>query len=61
MTLLQKQPRYAGVVNNADYKDAVDKLIHTTDGAPYATSPTYIDNIILIIEQFDLTSWDTKR
>ena len=57
---ITETPRYAGVVNNADYKDAVDKLIHTTDGAPYATSPTYIDNIILIIEQFDLTSWDTR-
>lgn len=57
---ITETPRYAGVVNNADYKDAVDKLIHTTDGAAYATSPTYIDNIILIIEQFDLTSWDTR-
>ena len=53
-------PRYAGVVNNADYKDAVDKLIHTTDGAPYATSPTYIKNVISIIEQYGLTSWDKR-
>ena len=39
-------PRYAGVVNNSDYRDAVDKLIHTTDGLAYATSPTYIQNVI---------------
>ena len=53
-------PRYAGVVNNADYRDAVDKLIHTTDGAPYATSPTYINNVISIIEQYNLTKWDVR-
>ena len=52
--------RYAGVVNNGNYKDAVDKLIHTTDGAPYATSPTYIKNVISIIEQYGLTSWDKR-
>lgn len=54
-------PRYAGVVNNSDYKSAVDKLIHTTDGAPYATSPTYIQNVISIIEQYGLTSWDKRE
>ena len=53
-------PRYAGVVNNADYRDAVNKLIHTTDGAPYATSPTYINNVISIIEQYNLTKWDVR-
>ena len=53
-------PRYAGVVNNANYRDAVDKLIHTTDGAPYATSPTYINNVISIIEQYNLTKWDVR-
>ena len=40
MILSQVHQDNAGVVNNADYRDAVDKLIHTTDGAPYATSPT---------------------
>ena len=54
-------PRYAGVVNNANYKSAVDKLIHTTDGAPYATSPTYIQNVISIIEQYGLTEWDKRE
>lgn len=48
------------MVNNADYRDAVDKLIHTTDGAPYATSPTYINNVISIIEQYNLTKWDVR-
>lgn len=54
-------PRYAGVVNNSDYKSAADKLIHTTDGAPYATSPTYIQNVISIIEQYGLTKWDARE
>jgi len=42
------------------YKDAVDKLIHTTDGAPYATDPNYISKIISIIEQYGLTEWDSR-
>lgn len=54
-------PRYAGVVNNSDYRDAVDKLIHTTDGLAYATSPTYIQNVISIIEQYGLTEWDKRE
>lgn len=54
-------PRYAGVVNNSDYKNAVDKLIHTTDGLAYATSPTYIQNVISIIEQYGLTEWDARE
>lgn len=57
---LADTPRYAGVINNSDYKDAVDKLIHTTDGAPYATDPNYISKVISIIEQYDLTQYDTR-
>lgn len=53
-------PRYAGVVNNSDYKSAVDKLIHTTDGLAYATSPDYIKNVISIIEKYGLTKWDER-
>ena len=55
---LRDTPRYANALNNSDYKDAVDKLIHTTDGAPYATDPEYINKIISIIEDFNLTEWD---
>ena len=54
-------PRYCNALNNPDYKDAVDKLIHTTDGAPYATDPEYINKIISIIEQYNLTEWDKKE
>ena len=55
---LRDTPRYANALNNSDYKDAVDKLIHTTDGLAYATDPCYIDKIISIIEQYNLTEWD---
>jgi hypothetical protein len=58
---LEKTPRYAGALNNSNYKDTVDKLIHTTDGAPYATDPNYISKIISIIEQYNLTIWDNKE
>lgn len=52
--------RYGKALNNSDYKDTVDKLIHTTDGAPYATDPNYISKIVSIIEQYGLTEWDSR-
>ena len=55
---LRDTPRYCNALNNPDYRDAVDKLIHTTDGAPYATDPEYISKVISIIEQYNLTEWD---
>ena len=58
---LRDTPRYANALNNSDYKDAVDKLIHTTDGAPYATDPEYINKIISIIEQYNLAEWDKRE
>ena len=58
---LRDTPRYANALNNSDYKDAVDKLIHTTDGAPYATDPEYISKVISIIEQYNLTEWDKRE
>lgn len=57
---LRDTPRYANALNNSDYKDAVDKLIHTTDGLPYATDPDYISKIISIIEGYNLTEWDAR-
>ena len=57
---LRDTRRYCNALNNYDYKDAVDKLIHTTDGAPYATDPNYISKIISIIEQYGLTEWDSR-
>ena len=58
---LANTPRYAKALNNSDYRDAVDKLIHTTDGAPYATDPEYISKVISIIEQYNLTAWDKRE
>lgn len=58
---LRDTPRYANALNNSDYRDAVDKLIHTTDGAPYATDPEYISKVISIIEQYNLTEWDVRE
>ena len=58
--LITKNPRYAKVKNNPDYKAAVDGLIHTTDGLSYATSPTYIEKVISIIEEFNLTRFDVR-
>jgi hypothetical protein len=52
--------RYCNALNNCDYRDAVDKLIHTTDGAAYATDPHYISKIISIIEQYNLIEWDAR-
>ena len=58
---LRDTPRYAKALNNPNYKDAVDKLIHTLDGAPYATDPNYISKVISIIEQYNLTAWDARE
>ena len=58
---LANTPRYAKALNNPNYKDAVDKLIHTLDGAPYATDPEYISKVISIIEQYNLTAWDKRE
>ena len=58
---LASTPRYAKALNNYDYKDAVDKLIHTTDGLAYATDPNYISKIVSIIEQYNLTEWDARE
>ena len=58
---LRDTPRYKNALNNTDYKDAVDKLIHTADGFPYATDPNYIDTIIKIIERYNLTSFDERN
>ena len=54
-------PRYAKALNNPNYRDAVDKLIHTTDGLAYATDPNYISKVVSIIEQYNLTEWDARE
>ena len=58
---LANTPRYAKALNNPNYKDAVDKLIHTTDGLAYATDPNYISKVVSIIEQYNLTEWDARE
>ena len=57
---LANTPRYAKALNNSDYRDAVDKLIHTTDGLAYATDPNYISKVVSIIEKYNLTEWDAR-
>lgn len=57
---LANTPRYAGVINNSNYKDAVDKLIHTVDGLAYATDPDYINKVVSIIEKYNLTRFDVR-
>lgn len=57
---LRDTKRYGKALNNPNYRDAVDKLIHTTDGAPYATDPHYISKVVSIIEQYGLTKWDEE-
>ena len=58
---LATTPRYANALNNPNYKDAVDKLIHTVDGLAYATDPNYISKVVSIIEQYNLTEWDARE
>ena len=58
---LASTPRYAKALNNPNYRDAVDKLIHTTDGLAYATDPNYISKVVSIIEQYNLTEWDARE
>lgn len=55
---LATTPRYKRALNEPDYRKAVDGLIHTLDGAPYATDPDYISKIVSIISQYNLTEWD---
>lgn len=57
VNLITTSPRYAGAVNNPDYKSAI-RAIHS---GGYATSPTYADDIISIIEDFDLTRFDVRE
>jgi len=49
--------RYDRALNKSDYHEAIDGLINTYD-YPYATDPEYIENIVSIIEYFDLTQYD---
>lgn len=46
--------RYAGAVNNTDYKAAVTAI----KKGGYATDPNYISNVCAIIKKYNLTQYD---
>ncbi len=49
--------RYDNLIGETDYKEACRKI--KEDG--YATSPTYTERLIKLIEQYDLTKFDAKE
>jgi hypothetical protein len=48
--------RYAGAVNNADAESAITAI----KNGGYATSPTYVKNVMSIINTYNLTQYDTR-
>lgn len=57
---ITKTPRYRLACNNKSAGDTVYRLIHTVDGKPYATAPRYVERVLKIIKQYDLTKWDVR-
>lgn len=55
--LLTKNKRYAGAVNNPDYKSAVTAI----KAGGYATSPDYVQKVTSIIVKYNLTAYDTRE
>ena len=51
---LSGKSRYANLIGEIDYKEACRKV--KEDG--YATSPTYTEKLIALIERYDLTKYD---
>lgn len=54
-------PRYANCLNNANYKEVIYNLQHTTDGLAYATDIDYCEKVTSIIEKYNLTEYDKKE
>lgn len=52
---LRGSKRYKAVVGERDYK----KACHAIHSAGYATDPEYANKLIKLIEQYDLTQWDS--
>lgn len=52
---LSSKSRYANLIGETDYKEACRKI--KEDG--YATSPTYTEKLISLIERYELTKFDT--
>lgn len=57
--LITTSPRYAGAVNNPDYRSAVTAIRM----GGYATAPAkeYINSVCSIIEDFNLTQYDVRE
>lgn len=55
-SFLSGKPRYANLIGERDYKEACRKI--KEDG--YATSPTYTEKLISLIERYDLMKFDTE-
>ena len=51
-----KNLRYAGLEGETDYRKAITII----KNGGYATSPTYIDSVCKVIEQWNLTKYDAK-
>jgi hypothetical protein len=58
--LITNSKLYQKVVNEPDYKKAVNGLINTGFGYGYATDPNYVKKVISIIENYNLTRFDTR-
>lgn len=54
--LITGNGRYAGAVNNHDYRSAVQAI----KNGGYATDPNYVGKIISIIEKYGLTEYDAQ-
>lgn len=52
--LICNNPRYAGAVNVAD----AEKAITAIKNGGYATAPNYVDSVMSIITQYNLTQYD---
>lgn len=54
--LICNNARYAGAVNQKDAKTAITAI----KNGGYATSPTYIENVMAIVTKYNLTKYDTE-
>lgn len=55
--LITGLPRYAGACNQPNPRTCIQEI---KDGG-YATSPTYVDNVMSIIDQYNLTQYDKEE
>lgn len=54
--LITGNSRYAGAVNNGDYRSTVQAI----KNGGYATDPNYVGKIVSIIEKYGLTQYDQR-